>query len=306
MKIGFVSAIFPELTLEEIFKVASEIGFDCFELICWPSKNINENFSGMNICHLDIDLFDNSERRKIEQYCYQYSVDISGLGYYANPLSSDLTEAMLATASLKKLIQYASDLGINLVNSFAGKNAELSINDNWSRFLNCWGSILEFADQQKVKVALENSPMLRNDDQWLFGRNMACSPPVWRRMFDAFPTENFGLNFDPAHFILLQMDYLQAVGEFGDRIFHVHAQDTRLEREKLNQIGIMANPESYTSSVIPGLGDVQWNSFFTALDALPYNGAVCLEVEGTAYYGSLEERVHTLKQGYQFLRRSLG
>ena len=36
MHLGFVSAILPELGLEEVLQVAADSGIDCVEVMCWP------------------------------------------------------------------------------------------------------------------------------------------------------------------------------------------------------------------------------------------------------------------------------
>ena len=36
MQLGFVSAILPEQSLESVFQIASELAYDCVELMCWP------------------------------------------------------------------------------------------------------------------------------------------------------------------------------------------------------------------------------------------------------------------------------
>ena len=36
MQLGFVSAILPDLSLDEVFETAGQIGYDCVEVMCWP------------------------------------------------------------------------------------------------------------------------------------------------------------------------------------------------------------------------------------------------------------------------------
>jgi sugar phosphate isomerase/epimerase len=36
MKLGFVTAILPELRLEQVLEFAADEGFDCVEVMCWP------------------------------------------------------------------------------------------------------------------------------------------------------------------------------------------------------------------------------------------------------------------------------
>ena len=78
-----------------------------------------------------------------------------------------------------------------------------------------------------MKIAIENCPMIFCYDEWPGGNNLAWSPAIWDEMFAAIPDENFGLNLDPSHLVWLQIDYERAVYDFGERIFHVHAQGPR-------------------------------------------------------------------------------
>jgi len=144
--------------------------------------------------------------------------------------------------------------------------------------------------------------MAFSKDEWPGGKNLAHSPAIWRRMFEEIPSNNFGLNYDPSHMIWQHMDYLRPMREFKDRLFHVHAKDVRIDREKLDDVGILAHPNEYHTPKLPGLGDVDWGKFFSVLTDTGYNGPVCVEVEDRAYEGSLDARKASLIQSHTFLR----
>jgi sugar phosphate isomerase/epimerase len=120
-------------------------------------------------------------------------------------------------------------------------------------------------------------------------------------MFHEVPSECFGLNYDPSHMIWQQMDYLQPMREFADRLFHVHAKDVRIDRHRLNDVGILATPLEYHTPKLPGLGDVNWGQFFSVLGDVGYDGPVCVEVEDRAYEGSLDRRKASLVQSARYL-----
>ena len=127
-------------------------------------------------------------------------------------------------------------------------------------------------------------------------KTLRIHPAIWERMFEEIPSDNFGLNFDPSHFIWLQMDYLKPLTTFADRIFHVHAKDVRLDRERLNEVGILATPLQYHTPKLPGLGDVDWGRFFSVLSDTGYEGSVCVEVEGSCIrrnFGDASARLKT-------------
>jgi len=90
--------------------------------------------------------------------------------------------------------------------------------------------------------------------------------------------------------------------EFVDRIFHVHAKDVRVDRERLDDVGILATPLEYHTPKLPGLGEIDWGRFCSVLGDAGYSGPVCIEVEDRAYEGSLELRKASLRQSGTFLR----
>jgi sugar phosphate isomerase/epimerase len=144
--------------------------------------------------------------------------------------------------------------------------------------------------------------MLFTDDEWPGGKNLATTPAVWRRMFETIPSPAFGLNYDPSHLVWQHIDYLLPLQEFSRRLLHVHAKDVRIDRQRLNEVGILATPTSYHHPKLPGLGEVNWGAFFSILNEVGYRGPVCVEVEDRSYEHSLEARKAALRQSLQYLR----
>ena len=168
--------------------------------------------------------------------------------------------------------------------------------------LEVWRPLVRFAEEQGVRIGIENCPMLFTADEWPGGKNLAVSPAIWERLFHDIGSDNLGLNYDPSHMIWQHMDYLQPIRDFADRMFHVHAKDVRLDQGRLNQVGILAHPLEYHTPKLPGLGDVNWGQFFSVLSDVGYRGPVCVEVEDRAYEGSLESRQDSLRQSARYLR----
>ena len=230
-------------------------------------------------------------------------MQISGLGYYPNPLAPDAGEARIYVEHIKAVIRAAALLGVGVVNTFIGRDWTRSLDENWPRFLATWRPLVGYAADHGVKIAIENCPMLFTRDEWPGGKNLARNPAIWRRMFDEIPSPNFGLNYDPSHLVWQQMDYVAPLDEFKERIFHVHAKDARIDRLKLDQVGILAYPNEYATPKLPGLGDVNWGRFFGALTDIGYQGPVCVEVEDRAFEGNLALRRRALAQSRVFLHQ---
>src|SRR5579871_766571 len=209
MKLGFVSAILPELSLEEVFQFSAESGFDCVELMCWPAGKAERRYAG--VTHLDVTDVAEAQVRQIQDLIARSGVGISGLGYYPNPLSPDRTEADVA--HLRRVIAAAGRLGVMVVNTFVGRDPARSLDANWPRFREVWPPLVRFAEENGVWIGIENCPMYFSGDEWPSGKNLAISPAVWRRMFAEIPSAHWGLNYDPSHLVWQQMDYLKPLRE---------------------------------------------------------------------------------------------
>jgi sugar phosphate isomerase/epimerase len=300
MKLGFVSAILPDLSLREVVQFAAEAGFTCVELMCWPVSKAERRYAG--VTHIDVTDFTQGQADEIRATLDDAGIELSGLGYYPNPLTPDRDESQRCIRHLQKVIKAAPLLGCERVNTFIGRDWTKSVDDNWPQFRKVWKPLIAVAEEQEVKIGIENCPMSFTRDEWPGGKNLATSPTIWRRMFEDIPSPNFGLNFDPSHFIWQQMDYLKPLREFKDRLFHVHAKDVRIDRDRLDNVGIMATPLEYHVPKLPGLGEVDWGRFFSVLGDVGYYGPVCIEVEDRAFEGSLQLRQAALHQSATYLR----
>jgi len=303
MKLGFVSAILPELSLEEVFEFAAAERFACVELMCWPKGKAERRYAG--ITHVDVEGFGKSDAGRVMELVAATGVAISGLGYYPNPLAPDRKEARVYVDHLKRVIRAAERLGLTEVNTFIGRDWTRSVDDNWPRFRQVWRPLVKFAEEHGVRIGIENCPMLFTGDEWPGGKNLAHSPAVWRRMFEEIPSDHFGLNYDPSHLVWQQMDHVRPLWEFADRIFHVHAKDVRIDRHKLDDVGILATPLAFHTPKLPGLGEIDWARFLSVLGDVGYDGPVCIEVEDRAYEGSLAMRKAGLRQSATYLRNFL-
>jgi sugar phosphate isomerase/epimerase len=147
--------------------------------------------------------------------------------------------------------------------------------------------------------------MLFTRDEWPGGKNLATTPVIWKKMFEIIPSPAFGLNYDPSHLVWMQMDEVKPIYDFREKLFHIHLKDVKIDRQKLNEVGIMAYPLDYHSPKIPGLGDVDWRSFFSALTSVKYRGPVCIEVEDKAFEGSEKDVEAAILTSRNYLKQFL-
>ena len=300
MQLGFMTAIVPDLDLKGVFQIAAEIGYECIEVMCWPKGKAARRYAG--ITHIDVDALNDATVDSIQALQEETGITISGLGYYPNPLTPDAEESQRSIDHIRAVIAGADRLGIRRMNPFVGRDWTKDVDDNWPRFLDVWKPIIEFAQQHNVRVGIENCPMSFTGDEWPGGKNLAHSPALWERMFNDIPSDHFGLNYDPSHMVFQQMDYVAPLREFSDKLFHVHAKDVRVDVDRLNRVGVLAYPNLWHSPKLPGLGDIDWDQFFSALTDSGYKGPVCVEVEDRAYEASNQDVYRSLKQSYNYLR----
>ena len=303
MKLGFVSAVLPDLALEELVDYAALSGYKCIEVCCWPQGTSDRRYGG--VTHIDVNTLDESVAAAINTYLKNKGIEISALGYYPNPLDPDEEKRSFYIAHIKKVIDASVILGINRINTFIGRNKYKSVDENFEIFAEVWKPLIAYAESKNVKVGIENCPMIFTRDEWPGGYNLATSPAIWRRMFNEIRSDFFGLNFDPSHLLWMQMDYVKPLYEFREKIFHVHLKDARLHRDKLDDVGIMATPLEFHTPKLPGLGDINWGRFFSALYDIRYQGPVCVEVEDKAFEGSIEDRKYSLIVSKRYLSQFL-
>ena len=299
MKLGFVSAILGDLSFEEIVDLAASTGYKCVEICCWPQGKAERRYAG--VTHIDVDTLDEQKAGCINNYLKERGIEISALGYYPNPLDPDEEKSRFYISHIKKVIDASVVLGINRINTFIGRDKNSSVDDNFARFRVIWKPLIEYAESKKVRIGIENCPMIFTSDEWPGGNNLATTPSIWRRMFNEIQSDYFGLNYDPSHLLWLQIDYVKPLFEFRDKIFHVHLKDAIVYKEKLDEVGIMAAPNDFHSPKLPGMGDIDWDRFFSALNDIRYTGPVCVEVEDRAFEGSFENRRYSLELARRYL-----
>src|SRR5215471_7551804 len=115
IKLGFVTAILPDLSLEEVARFAAAEGFSCIEVMCWPRGKAERRYAG--VTHIDVVGFTADDAKRVNDVMTQAGVAISGLGYYPNPLTPDSAESAVYVEHIKNVIKAAKLLGVGVVNT---------------------------------------------------------------------------------------------------------------------------------------------------------------------------------------------
>jgi sugar phosphate isomerase/epimerase len=90
------------------------------------------------------------------------------------------------------------------------------------------------------------------------------------------------------------MDYLKALREFKDKIFHVHLKDTKVLKDKLADHGILALPLEYMTPKIPGRGDIDWEEFINTLKEIGFEGVCAFEIEDRDFEETEELKIESI------------
>ena len=297
MKLGLMTAAFPTLTLEQVAEWSAANGFEALEIACWPAAS-GERRRYAGVSHIDVDHLD---ERAVRDLMDRHHLAISSLAYYPNNLDGDAATRQAAHEHLGNVVLAAQRLGVGVVGTFVGRDQRRSVTENLADFRKVWPPLVRFASDHGVKIAIENCPMIFSEDEWPGGKNLAYSPALWRQMFETIPDPNFGLNLDPSHLVWQFIDYERAVREFADRILHVHAKDMAIDRDGLFEQGVMSLGMGWQIPKLPGLGEIHWDRFISALYGIGYDGAVSVEHEDRKFEGDVD----LVKKGFVLAHNTL-
>ena len=248
-------------------------------------------------------LEDDAYAQHLLDYAAEHHVQIGALAYYPNNMDADLERRRVCNEHLINVIHAAKKLGVPKVTSFIGRMTNKSLEENLDEVGAVWNPIMKVAEEEGILVAIENCPMLFDETNWPGGQNIMTSPANWRRVFERVPSPNLGIAIDPSHFVWQMIDCDRAIREFAPKIFHVHFKDIKLLRDRLAEYGTMAYPLDIMVPKIPGLGDVDWGAFVSALTEAGFDGDACVEVEDRAFESSRERVLASIEQSYRYMRQ---
>jgi sugar phosphate isomerase/epimerase len=300
MKLGLLTAPFESTPLADVADWAAAHGYPVLEIACWPrSSGAQRRYAGTS--HIDVAGLGSSEAEDLVADLRARGVEVSGLGYYPNPLHPDPEHRAAVHEHLRAVMRAASLMGVPVVNTFIGNDRGRKPSENFAEFRKVWPELVTYAADHGVRIGIENCPMIFSEDEWPGGDNLAHSPAVWRDMFDAIPGDTLGLNLDPSHLVWQMIDAERVVEEFGSRIYHVQAKDVEIDREGLYQHGTTSIGIGWQRPRLPGLGQVDWPRFISALYRAGYTGAVVVEHEDRQFEGTDE----LVKRGFELARNVL-
>ncbi len=297
MKLGLLTAPFPRRSLERVAAWAAGEGFEMLEVACWPAAGAERRrYAGTS--HIDVTKVDPGSVRDLLD---RHGLEISSLAYYPNNLHPDAKERRAANTHLRKVIDAAATLGVSTVGTFVGRDQTKNVSDNFREYRKVWPRLVDHAEKRGVKIAIENCPMIFSDDEWPGGTNLAATPAAWDEMFSIVDSRSFGLNLDPSHLVWLMIDAERVVRDYAAKIFHVHAKDLEIDRDGLYRHGTASLGMGWQVPRLPGLGEVRWDRFVSALYREGYDYVVSIEHEDRTFEGTEE----LVKRGFLIARDTL-
>ncbi|MDQ2732831.1 MAG: sugar phosphate isomerase/epimerase, partial [Armatimonadota bacterium] len=213
MKLGFCTPLD-----EDRITFASEATFDGIELVVSPGSP------------LDPTTITDDEVQQARELLEEEGVEVLTVFHYEDYASPDASKAAAARANVERAMDIAEAFNTPTL----CLNAWVAGDDDAAKlasFKDIFGPIAKLAEDRGFRVGIENCPH--------GGRNIAWSPAMWERMFDAIPSESLGLEYDPAHLVWEGIDPIAPIREFGSRLFAFHAKDTEVLGDVLRREGIL-------------------------------------------------------------------
>ena len=306
MKLGYLTACLPKSNLGDHVSWAADHGFSALEVGCWPSIP-GRDWSG---CTIEVAALDRNGAECIKELFRRKGLVISSLAFYENNLDQSGEQRAFNHAHLKKVIDAAALLGVDLVGTFVGRDLGKSVEANLEEFGRVFPELVGYAEGHGVRLMVENCPMEGWHPEGGPG-NCAYSPELWREMFRLVPNAGFGLNYDPSHLVWLGIDYLEPIREFRQRIFHVHAKDAEILLADRNRYGVYGRQlgrnqvwenGGWWRYRMPGFGAVDWRRFISTLGEQGYDGVISIEHEDPIWAGSEERILKGLELGLSYLQ----
>ena len=301
MKLGFLTACLPDLSLAKIAAWAESEGFDALEVAAWPALG-DRPFTAT---HVAVENFGGGEAEAFAELFERHRLTCSSLAFYDNNLHPDPAERAAINAHVIACIDAAALAGVPTVGTFVGRDWTRPVRENLRTAEEVFKPLVDRAGEKGVKLVIENCVM----EGWHpdgYPGNLAYSPELWEWMFSL----GLYLNFDPSHLVWMGIDPVAAMTPYVDRIAHAQAKDIQVFPEKRNRYGwpgIAVDREDpwnvgWWRYRVPGLGQVDWRAVVDALYEHGFDGVLSVEHEDPVW-GGAEPRIKTgLQVAYRTLR----
>jgi len=301
---------YGDLSLEEICRDMSAIGYDGLEIACHTHLNTRKYVE------------DPDYRSSVDGILKKYHLHVWALGaHLAGQCVGDKWDPRLdnfapneyagnpaairkwAIEEVKWAAKAAHMIGAYTVTCFMGspiwpywysfpQTTEKMINDGYAEIKRIWDPILDVFDENKVRFALEVHPT-----------EIAFDYYSTKKLLDVFEHRPaLGINFDPSHLKWQGMDPCLFLRDFSDRIYHVHMKDVKIRMD--GRAGILGSHLEFGdvrrawNFVSLGHGNVDFDGIIRELNVMNYNGPLSVEWEDSGM-----ERMFGAKEAFEFTKK---
>ncbi len=289
MKLGVLTVLFFDQPLEKVLDMVAEAGCQCVELGCG-------NYPGNAHCNPAELLADEGKINQLKDLVASKGLEISALSCHGNPLHPNEAIANENIEVMKKTVQLAPKLGVDVVVNFSGCPGG-GPDDKTPNWVTCpwppdFSEIVKWQWEEKViphwtemaKYCQDNGI---NKIGFEMHPNFVVYNPESLLKLRAAVGDIIGANLDPSHLWWQGIDPIKAVRALKGAIWHVHAKDTRIYPMNSEVNGVL-DTKSYTDEINRswvfrtvgyGHGADFWNDFVSTLRMTGYDGTLSIEHE---------------------------
>ncbi len=301
MKLGFLTACLPGLSLEELAGWAATNGFEALEVAAWPDLGERP----FTATHIQVAGLDQAEADRIRALFQGHRLTLSSLAFYDNNLHPDPAQRRAINDHVAACIDAAARLGCPTVGTFVGRDPTRTVADNLTAAEQVFKPLVDRAGEAGVKLVIENCVM----EGWHpdgYPGNLAYSPELWEWLFSL----GLYLNYDPSHLVWMGIDPVAALRPYVERVAHAQAKDIQLFPERRDRYGwpgkAVARPDPWDVGWwryrVPGLGQVDWPAVVDALYEGGFGGVVSVEHEDPVWGGTQDKVKTGLRIAHHTLR----
>ncbi len=226
---------------------------------------------------------------------------ISSVSCFGNPLEHREIDEQ-TRAGWEALIDNAHLFGCDIVTGFAGRLIDVPIDQQMDRFVEVWGPLAKRAADKGVRLAFENCDM---GGTWERGDwNIAQTPAAWEMLFNAIPSDNVGLQWEPCHQMVKLIDPMPQLRKWVKKVFHVHGKDATVYWDVVREHGVFG-PHQFAFHRTPGFGDSNWTDIISELRRAGFVGSIDIEGWHDPVYNNEREMMGQV-HGLNYLKTCRG
>ncbi len=288
MKLGVLTVILGDLTLDETLKYLKGLGVQAVEIGCGGSPGTaHANAVEFMKNPALIDQFMETIKK--------YDMQISCLSVHGNAVHPNKEIASWDHQQFEAAVLLAEKIGVDRVTTFSGcpGDHEGAKYPNWvtctwptdyqeilkwqweEKLIPYWRKEAKFAEDHGVKVCFELHPGF-----------CVYNPRTMLKIREACGT-NLGANFDPSHLFWQGIDPVMAIRELKGAIYHFHAKDTYIDPARTAINGVLdttrfdrMDERSWLFRTVGyGHGEDTWRAICSELRSTGYDYVMSIEHE---------------------------